>query len=157
MSIAAEDWDDLSVARRKRGQRQEAEAAAATETEAAPAAGPRPRPKTVALNAAQQAVITYADDDDEELVYGYGDTENLRPVLSVAGGNIAIWALMHVGVVVNVISATFAADLIGLTFAVSIGLLLASYLMREWHRDREALICLVGGLPLPLTIISLLT
>jgi hypothetical protein len=101
-------------------------------------------------------VIVYADDaDDDDL--GYAESENLRPALSVAGGNLGIWALAHVGVVHRLIGATLAADLIGLTFAISVGLLLASYLLREWHRDREALICFAGALPLPLTIISLLT
>ena len=170
MSIAAEDWDDLSVARRKRGQRQAAEAAASgavettlpAEAPAAPSAAAPPRAtparasRRSSANAAQQAVIVYADDaDDDEL--GYSESDKLRPVLSVAGGNLGIWALAHVGVVHRLIGATLAADLIGLTFAVSVGLLLASYLLREWHRDREALICFAGALPLPLTIISLLS
>ena len=34
-------------------------------------------------------------------------------------------------------------------------LLIAAYLLREWQRDRTALICLAGALPLPFTIISL--
>jgi hypothetical protein len=157
MSIAAEDWDDLSVARRRRGQRQAAEAAATTEDEAAPTATRAAAPRSATANAAQQAVIIYADDDDDDDDFGYAETENLRAVLSVAGGNFAIWALAHLGFVVDLIGATFAADLIGLTFAVSIGLLLASYLLREWHRDREALICFFGALPLPLTIVSFLT
>jgi hypothetical protein len=156
MSIAAEDWDDLSVARRRRGQRQAAEAEATPEAEAAPATAHAAAPRSAAANAAQRAVIAYAEDDGED-EFGYGETENLRAALSVAGGNLAIWALAHLGVVVDLIGATVAADLIGLAFAVSIGLLLASYLLREWHRDREALICFVGALPLPLTIVSFLT
>jgi hypothetical protein len=158
MSIAAEDWDDLSVARRRRGQRQASEGATATESEATATAAPAATSRAAAANAAQQAVIVYADDDGEDdFGYGHGETEKLRLVLSVAGGNLGIWVLAHLGVVVDLIGATFCADLIGLTFAASIGMLLASYLLREWHRDREALICFAGALPLPLTIISLLT
>ena len=46
---------------------------------------------------------------------------------------------------------------IGVSFFAAVGLLLASYVLREWHRDRAALVCLIGGLPLPITIFSLLT
>ena len=46
-------------------------------------------------------------------------------------------------------------ELVGVAFFVSIGLLLAAYVLREWQRDRTALICLAGAFPLPLTIISL--
>ena len=46
-------------------------------------------------------------------------------------------------------------ELVGVAFFVSIGLLLAAYVLREWQRDRTSLICLAGAFPLPLTIISL--
>ena len=36
-------------------------------------------------------------------------------------------------------------------------MLLAAYILREWQRDRSALIYLVGALPLPITIIGLFT
>jgi hypothetical protein len=135
MSIAAEDWDDLSVARRRRGQRAAAETATAEGTESVP------------MNAVQQAVIVRADDGDDD-DFEYSDAENLRPVLSIAGVNIAIWALAHL---------TGVVELIGVSFLASVGLLLASYVLREWHRDRAALVCLAGALPLPVTIFSLLT
>ena len=48
-------------------------------------------------------------------------------------------------------------ELIGVSFFASVGLLLAAYVLREWHRDRAALVCLAGALPLPVTIFSLLT
>ena len=46
-------------------------------------------------------------------------------------------------------------ELVGVAFFLSIGLLLAAYVMREWQRDRTALICIAGAFPLPVTIISL--
>jgi hypothetical protein len=141
MSIAAEDWDDLSVARRRRGQR------AATETPAADAVDTVAPTERVAMNAVAQAVITRGDEDeDDEFVYA--EPENLRPAFSIAGGNLAIWALGHL---------TGVVELIGVSFLASVGLLLASYVLREWRRDRAALVCLAGALPLPVTIFSLLT
>jgi hypothetical protein len=140
MSIAAEDWDDLSVARRRRGQRAATETTAPEGTESVAA-------ERVAINAVAQSVITRADDDeDDEFVYA--EAENLRPVLSIAGANLAIWALGHL---------TGVVELIGVSFLASVGLLLASYVLREWRRDRAALVCLAGALPLPVTIFSLLT
>ena len=126
--LVATDWDDLSPARRRRR-----EQPAADRAEHAPAT------RTHAVVAAE-----LEDDKDFE----YDDAENLRPMLSIAGGNIAIWALAHL---------TGVVELIGVSFFASVGLLLASYVLREWHRDRAALVCLVGGLPLPITIFSLLT
>ena len=41
-----------------------------------------------------------------------------------------------------------------MSFAASVGMLLAAYVLREWQRDRSALIYLVGALPLPITIIA---
>ena len=48
-------------------------------------------------------------------------------------------------------------ELVGIAFFVSVGLLLAAYMLREWQRDRTALICLAGALPLPVTIVGLFT
>jgi hypothetical protein len=121
--LVATDWDDLSPARRRRR-----EQPAADQAEHAPAAR------------------THALEDDKD--FEYDDAENLRPMLSIAGANIAIWALAHL---------TGVVELIGVSFLASVGLLLGAYVLREWHRDRAALVCLVGGLPLPITIFSLLT
>jgi hypothetical protein len=133
MSIAVEDWDDLSAARRRRDERTAADEAAAPTEDNAPAA-------TV-----HALIATVAAREDESLD---DDRENLRPFLSVAGANILVWALAHLSGIV---------ELLGVSFFASIGLLLGSYILREWHRDRAALVCLIGGLPLPLTIIGLLT
>jgi hypothetical protein len=135
MSIAVEDWDDLSVARRRRDERAagEADATAAETDEDAP------EPDAYGL-----IIADIAEDDDSLERH----TENLRPVLSIAGGNIAIWVLAHL---------TGVVELIGVSFFASVGMLLAAYVLREWHRDRASLVCLVGALPLPLTIIGLLT
>ena len=132
MSIAVEDWDDLSAARRRRDEQAAAEGASPPAHEDAPAAQVR-------------AIVAPEAFHDDSLD---GERENLRPLLAVAGGNIAIWVLAHLSGVV---------ELIGVSFFASIGLLLGAYILREWHRDRSALVCLIGGLPLPLTIIGLLT
>jgi hypothetical protein len=153
MSIAAEDWDDLAVVRRRRGQRAAAEAAApetaAAEAPAAEAAegvaAAALRKPVVRKPVVRTAVVAELEDDKD---FEYDDAENLRPMLSIAGGNIAIFALAHL---------TGVVELIGVSFLASVGLLLAAYVLREWHRDRAALVCLVGGLPLPITIFSLLT
>jgi hypothetical protein len=129
VSVAVEDWDGLSAVRRRRAQ-------------AATANGER---GDVASAPAVQKAVAHDLDDDE---LDYGDTEDLRPVLSIAGGNVAIWALAHL---------TGIVELVGVSFFASVGLLLASYVLREWHRDRAALVCLAGALPLPVTIFSLLT
>jgi len=134
MSIAAEDWDDLSAARRRRDKKAAAEtAAAATTTEDG------------TVMDAYGIVTAEFPADDDSLEHHH---ENLRPVLSIAGANILVWALAHM---------TGVVELIGVSFFASVGLLLASYILREWHRDRAALVCLVGALPLPITIFSLLT
>jgi hypothetical protein len=133
MSIAVEDWDDLSAARRRRDEKAAAEAAAAE------GAG-----EATVTDAYGIVTAEFPADDDSLEHHG----ENLRPVLSIAGGNIVIWALAHLSGVV---------ELIGVSFFASVGLLLASYILREWHRDRAALVCLAGALPLPVTIFSLLT
>ena len=153
MSIAAEDWDDLAVVRRRRGQRAAAEAAApetaAAEAPAAEAAegvaAAALRKPVVRKPVVRTAVVAELEDDKD---FEYDDADNLRPMLSIAGGNIAIFALAHL---------TGVVELIGVSFLASVGLLLAAYVLREWHRDRAALVCLVGGLPLPITIFSLLT
>ena len=153
MSIAAEDWDDLAVVRRRRGQRAGAEAAApetaAAEAPAAEAAegvaAAALRKPVVRKPVVRTAVVAELEDDKD---FEYDDAENLRPMLSIAGGNIAIFALAHL---------TGVVELIGVSFLASVGLLLAAYVLREWHRDSAALVCLVGGLPLPITIFSLLT
>jgi hypothetical protein len=134
MSIAVEDWDDLSAARRRRDEKAAAETAASGE-----AAGDG------TVTDAYGIVTAEFPADDDSLEH---HTENLRPVLSIAGGNIAIWALAHL---------TGVVELIGVSFFASVGLLLASYILREWHRDRAALVCLAGAAPLPVTIFSLLT
>jgi hypothetical protein len=131
MSIAVEDWDDLSAARRRRSE----QAAAAEPAVATGGPGSDPgRPP---------APEDVEDDDslDEQ-------RENLRPVLSIAGANLGIWALAR---------TTGVVELVGVSFMASVGLLLAAYVLREWHRDRAALVCLAGALPLPVTIVSLLS
>jgi hypothetical protein len=133
MSIAVEDWDDLSAARRRRDERTAAEEPATTAGQDAPAASVR------------ALIATAAAREDESLD---DERENLRPLLSVAGANIVVWVLAHV---------TGIVELLGVSFFASIGLLLAAYILREWHRDRGALVCLIGALPLPLTIFGLLT
>lgn len=133
MSIAVEDWDDLSAARLRRDERAAAEEAATTAAEDAPAAS------------VHALIATVAAREDESVD---DDGENLRPLVSVAGANIVIWLLAHV---------TGIIELLGVSFFASIGLLLAAYILREWHRDRGALVCLIGALPLPLTIFGLLT
>jgi hypothetical protein len=127
MSIAVEDWDELSAARRRREER-----AADEQAEGVPA------------TEAHGAVAAEVEDDDSLEAYG----ENLRPVLAIAGGNLVVWAFAHLSGVV---------ELIGVSFFASVGLLLAAYVLREWHRDRAAVVCLAGALPLPVTIFSLLT
>ena len=132
MSIAVEDWDDLSAARRRRDEQATGAGASTPADEGAPTAQVR-------------AIVAPEAFHDDSLD---GERENLRPLLSVAGGNIAIWVLAHL---------TGIVELIGVSFFASIGLLLGAYILREWHRDRSALVCLIGGLPLPLTIFGLLT
>src|SRR6478735_426763 len=58
----------------------------------------------------------------------------------------------------GIVTAEFPADDDSLEHHhENLRLVLASYILREWHRDRAALVCLVGALPLPITIFSLLT
>jgi len=162
--VAPADWDELSTARRRRRDRNaaaeqaeetrpsEGQELVATDWDDLPAA-PRQRRKKPAADQAEHApatrthaVISAELEDAKD--FEYDGAENLRPVVSIAGGNIAVWALAHLSGVV---------ELIGLSFFASVGLLLASYVLREWHRDRGALVCLVGALPLPITIFGMLT
>jgi hypothetical protein len=143
MSISVDDWDELSEARRRReraelfstppvDERDVDEAVAAT---AVPAAAP-------ALALVPETGV-YLDDE----AFG-GVVQNLKLPAYIAGANLLAWAAGRL---------TGVVELVGLAFFVSIVLLIASYLLREWHRDRTALICLAGALPLPVTIISYFT
>lgn len=99
-----------------------------------------PQPKAATAPEPTLGVANFKDDD-------YGDTlENLRIPAGIAGVNALFWL---VGRVFGVV------ELVGVAFFVSIGLLLAAYMLHEWQRERTSLICLAGALPLPLTIISL--
>ena len=130
MSIAVEDWDDLSEARRRREERL---AGTAPDGEDA---GPAD------VLTGDFGPVDYGND-----AYG-APVQNLKIPASIAGVNITAWiAGRAFGVV----------ELVGAAFFASVALLLAAYVLREWQRDRTALICLVGALPLPVTIIGLLT
>jgi hypothetical protein len=137
VSIAVEDWDDLTSARRRRDERAGATPPApAAATGAAPALEPEPEPDVLL------GVANFADDS-------YGDTfEDIRVPAGVAGANVLIWLA---GLLTGVV------ELVGVAFFVSVGLLLAAYITREWQKDRTALLCLAGALPLPITIIGLFT
>ena len=80
--------------------------------------------------------------------FGTAPEENLRLPLCLAAGNILIWLLARLSGVV---------ELIGVSFAASVDMLLAAYVLREWQKDRSALIYLIGALPLPITIVALIT
>jgi hypothetical protein len=83
---------------------------------------------------------------DEE---AFGDVvEKLKLPAYVAGANVLVWLAGRL---------TGIVELVGLAFFVSIVLLIAAYLLREWQRDRTALILLAGALPLPVTIVSYFT
>ena len=177
MSIAVGDWDDLAEGPRRRGKRgrdaervpspvreQSAAPAPAAARAASPmraritarapsapppaavadwdeiAGTPRFKPAPAPPPEPTLGVADFADDH-------YGDTfENLRLPAGIAGANALFWL---VGRVLGVV------ELVGVAFFVSVGLLLAAYVLREWQRDRTSLICLAGAFPLPLTIISL--
>jgi hypothetical protein len=85
--------------------------------------------------------------EPKEIDFGTAPGENLRLPLCLAAGNILIWLLARLSGVV---------ELIGVSFAASVGMLLAAYVLREWQKDRSALIYLVGALPLPITIFALI-
>ena len=125
MNIVVEDWDDLAEARRRRDAR----------TGSAPVAEAGEAPASL-------TGVVYDDEDD-----AYGATvQNLKLPAFLAGGNLAVWVAGR---------AFDVVELVGVAFFASIALLLAAYLLREWQRDRTALICLAGALPLPVTIIGL--
>ena len=126
-SIVVEDWDDLAEARRRRDAREAA---------VAPAEG-LPDEEVIGH-------LVYMNDTEAE---AFDDaTQDLRVPVGIAGANLLVWL---VGRLFGVVELT------GVAFFVSIGLLLAAYVLREWQRDRTALICLAGALPLPVTIVSL--
>jgi hypothetical protein len=174
MSIAVEDWDDLAVAGDRRDERRRGaapareaaapeaagaagrrrgaapvaearEAAAAGSPPAVSAAPERARAATTETVAEAAPTLGYYKHEDDS----YGDVlETFRVPASIAAGNAVFWL---VGRLFGVV------ELIGVASLVSVGLLLAAYVLREWHRDRTALICLAGALPLPLTIFGLLS
>jgi hypothetical protein len=150
MSISVEDWDDLSEARRRRDERAALFYTPPTQAEidgeplpADEQEGHETRPP-LALVAAAPAeeepsdIGVYLDDE------AFGDVvQNLKLPAYIAGANVLAWVAGRL---------TGVVELVGLAFFVSIVLLIASYVLREWHRDRTALICLAGALPLPVTI-----
>jgi hypothetical protein len=153
MSISVEDWDDLSEARRRRDERAalvytppgQETAAEVDETAIDDDADPSETPEWT--NAPALALVPDAGIYLDEEAFGEIQ-QNLKLPAYIAGANILAWAAGRL---------TGVVELVGLAFFVSIVLLIASYLLREWHRDRTALICLAGALPLPVTIISYFT
>ena len=107
-------------------------------------AGPPPR-RLAAL--ARAAAAPTRRGEKAEADFGTAPDENLRLPLCLAAGNMLIWLLARLSGVV---------ELIGVSFAASVGMLLAAYVLREWQKDRSALIYLVGALPLPITIFALI-
>jgi hypothetical protein len=142
VSISVEDWDDLGEARRRRDER--------AELFYTPPVRESGDGEAVLATAEATPVLALVPDtgvylDDE----AFGEvSQNLKLPAYIAGANLLAWAAGHL---------TGVVELVGLAFFVSIVLLIASYLLREWHRDRTALICLAGALPLPVTIISYFT
>ena len=133
MNISVDDWDDLSEARRRRDER--AALVSTSLDEAEPAV------------AGQAPVLTLVPDRSiyfDEEAFGAA-VQNVKIPAYIAGANVLAWVAGRL---------TGVVELVGLAFFVSIALLIASYLLREWQRDRTALICLAGALPLPITIIS---
>jgi hypothetical protein len=172
MTIAVEDWDELAEPRRRRDKRARGETAPA-QPAAQPAQPGSPAPRAQAqaprvpsgisslrsrVQAAEPAAIAVAEPQPEaERIAGvaafadddYGDSmQNLRLPAGIAGGNLLVWLVGLLGGVV---------ELVGVAFFVSVGLLLAAYMLREWQRDRMALLCFAGALPLPITIIGFFT
>jgi hypothetical protein len=158
MSIAVEDWDDLAVAPPRRderagrrderegrrderagrrdereGRRDERDGSAATGSKRSATTESEPEAPT-------PGYYKHADDSYGEVL------ENLRLPAGIAAGNAVFWL---VGRLFGVV------ELIGVASLVSVALLLAAYVLREWQRDRTALICLAGALPLPLTVFGL--
>ena len=107
--------------------------------------GPRPR-RLTALARAAAAPARRGEKAEHD--FASAPDENLRLPLCLAAANILIWLLARLSGVV---------ELIGVSFAASVGMLLAAYVLREWQKDRSALIYLLGALPLPITIVALIT
>jgi hypothetical protein len=139
MSISVEDWDDLTEVRRRRDERAALfYTPPGRESDDGEAIAP-----TVESPPALAAVPDAGVYLDEE---AFGEiSQNVKLPAYIAGTNLLAWAAGRL---------TGVVELVGLAFFVSIVLLIAAYLLREWHRDRTALIVLAGALPLPITIIS---
>jgi hypothetical protein len=133
VSITVDDWDDLSDARRRRDERAALRSAPLDEAEPA-AAG---QPPALAL-VPDTSVYLYDEAFGAAL-------QNLKIPAYIAGANVLAWVAGRL---------TGVVELVGVAFFASIVLLIAAYLLREWQRDRSALICLAGALPLPITIIG---
>lgn len=144
MSIAVEDWDDLTDARQRRDKRARVTERASV-TERAPGAVESPDETPSAPQREPESTLGVANFADDS----YGDTtQDVRLPAGVAGANLLFWLVGR---------AFGVVELVGVAFFVSVGLLLAAYVLREWQRDRSALICLAGAVPLPVTIIGLFT
>jgi hypothetical protein len=133
VSITVDDWDDLSDARRRRDER--AALLSAPLDDAEPAAADQPP-----VLALVPDTSVYLDDE----AFGAA-LQNLKIPAYIAGANVLAWVAGRL---------TGVVELVGVAFFASIVLLIAAYLLREWQRDRSALICLAGALPLPITIIG---
>jgi hypothetical protein len=143
MSISVEDWDELSEARRRRERAELSSTPPVDERNADHAVAEAAEPAAAPALALVPDTGVYLDDE------AFGEVvQNLKLPVYIAGANLLAWAAGRL---------TGVVELVGLAFFVSIVLLIASYLLREWHRDRTALICLAGALPLPVTIISYFT
>jgi hypothetical protein len=143
MSISVEDWDDLGDARRGRERAELLSAPPLGERDADDAVATAAEPAAAPALALVPDTGVYLDDE------AFGEVvQNLKLSASIAGANLLAWVAGRL---------TGVVELVGLAFFVSIVLLVASYLLHEWHRDRTALICLAGALPLPVTIISYFT
>ncbi len=141
MSIAVEDWDDLAEARRRRDER------AALFYTPPVARERRERGRRPTVEVATRAHRGARHRRLSRRGRLRRDLQNLKLPAYIAGDEHLAWAAGRL---------TGVVELVGVAFFVSIVLLLAAYVLREWHRDRTALICLAGALPLPVTIISLL-
>jgi hypothetical protein len=154
VSISVEDWDDLSEARRRRDERAALFYTPPTDEDLA--AGPDVHePAGDVAPRAALALVADAPAEEPNDIGMYLDEEafgevvqNLKLPAYVAGANVLVWLAGRL---------TGIVELVGLAFFVSIVLLIAAYLLREWQRDRTALILLAGALPLPVTIISYFT
>jgi hypothetical protein len=153
MSISVEDWDDLSEARRRRDERAALFYTPPTSEDLDGTAAPADAPEALVPRAL--ALVADAPPEEPSDIGIYLDEEafgevvqNLKLPAYIAGANVLAWLAGRL---------TGVVELVGLAFFVSIVLLIAAWVLREWHRDRTALICLAGALPLPITIISYFT